>query len=68
MVKVYPLEHDMQSPSTAQFVHPVLLPFGPQQLPPRQTPLEQELPEEHLPPSNVLLDDALLPAFALLLG
>ena len=42
-VLVYPLEHVEQSPSESQSVHPVLLPLMPQQLPPRHTPLEQEV-------------------------
>jgi hypothetical protein len=43
-----------QSPSESQSVHPVLLPLAPQQLPPLHTPLEQELLEEHVPPSVFL--------------
>ena len=35
-------------------MHPVLFPLAPQQLPPRHTPLEQELLQEHVPPSDVL--------------
>ena len=54
-VLVYPLEHAEQSPFESQSVHPVLLPLEPQQLPPRHTPLEQELLEEHVPPSDFLL-------------
>ena len=48
----YPLSHVEQSPFESQSVHPVLLPLGPQQLPPRQTPLKQELLEEHVIPSR----------------
>ena len=35
---------------TEQAVHSVLLPLVPQQLPPRHTPLEHELLEEHVAP------------------
>ena len=55
LVLVYPLEHVEHSPRESQSAHPVLLPLVPQQLPPRHTPLEQELLEEHVPPSLVLL-------------
>ena len=41
-----------QSPSESQSVQPVLFPLAPQQLPPRHTPLEQELLEEHVSPSD----------------
>jgi hypothetical protein len=41
-----------QSPSESQSVHPVLRPLGPQQLPPRHTPLVHWLEEEHDPPSD----------------
>ena len=41
LILVYPLEHDEQSPSESQSVHPVLLPLGPQQLPPQHAPLVQ---------------------------
>ena len=42
-------------------MHPVLLPLAPQQLPPRHTPLEQELPEVHMSPSDFLVAEQLPP-------
>ena len=44
--------HVEHSPLESQSVQPVLLPLEPQQLPPRHTPLEQSLLEEHVPPSG----------------
>ena len=55
LVLVYPVEHVEHFPLESQSVHPVLLPLELQQLPPRHTPLEQELLEEHVPPSVFLL-------------
>ena len=62
LVLIYSLEHVEQSPLESQSVHPVLLPLGPQQLPPRHTPLEQSsLLEEHVPPSDFLEAEQLPP-------
>ena len=44
----------MHLPSDVQSVHPVLLPSAPQQLPPLHTPLDQELLDDHVPPSDFL--------------
>jgi hypothetical protein len=52
-VLMYPEEQEVQSPSLSQSVHPALLPLALQQLPPRQTPDEQDEEEEQDPPSAI---------------